>query len=90
MRSSRMRRRRRSDQHFCVQIGEKFDVFLPSDDRSVSVEVLSNTPRLLVVPNFLSPSECYEIMEEAKPLMKRSTVLRQGDQSKVGSFLGMQ
>lgn len=65
------------------KIGERFSVRLPTDDRSVEVEVVSSHPRLLLVPNFLSPTECEEIMQAAKPALKPSTVLATGDQSKV-------
>mmetsp|Transcript_9980 Transcript_9980/g.24641 ORF Transcript_9980/g.24641 Transcript_9980/m.24641 type:complete len:522 (+) Transcript_9980:355-1920(+) len=63
-------------------IGEKMLVWLPQAERSVEVEVLSSSPRLMMVPNFLSPSECEEIVKVSQPIMKRSTVLQQGDQKK--------
>jgi hypothetical protein len=70
------------------QVGEKLLVRLPSDDRSVEVQVLSSHPRLLAVENFLSPSECDQVMSQAKPMLKPSTVLAVGDQKKVGPVLG--
>jgi len=63
-------------------IGEKMMVPLPSSHRSVQVEVLSDTPRLMLIKNFLSPSECEEIMRLARDKLEPSTVLAQGDQSK--------
>lgn len=63
-------------------IGEKLTVPLPSSQRSVQVEVLSNTPRLMLIENFLSPSECEEIKKLARDKLEPSTVLAQGDQSK--------
>ena len=61
--------------------GEVFAVPLPGSGRSVKVEVLSHTPQLLLVRNFLSPGECEEVIREATPKMEPSTVLKQGDQS---------
>lgn len=63
-------------------VGEKLLVPLPSAQRSVEVEVVSTTPRLVHVKDFLSPSECQEIMKLATPKLEPSTVLAQGDQSK--------
>ena len=63
-------------------VGEKLSVPLPSAQRSVEVEVVSRTPRLVHIKNFLSPSECEEIMALAKPKLEPSTVLEQGDQTK--------
>mmetsp|Transcript_2316 Transcript_2316/g.3713 ORF Transcript_2316/g.3713 Transcript_2316/m.3713 type:complete len:438 (-) Transcript_2316:118-1431(-) len=62
--------------------GERFTVPLPSDHRSVEVQVLSDTPRLVLIEGFLSPSECAAIKKEAVPKMSPSTVLAQGDQKK--------
>jgi len=55
-------------------VGEVFKVQLPHSTREVDVKVLSNTPQLLQVDNFLSPEECDQIINSAKPGMKRSTV----------------
>jgi hypothetical protein len=63
-------------------VGETFSVPLPSDRRSVTVEVLANTPRLMLIKNFLSPSECEDIKTLARAKLEPSTVLAQGDQSK--------
>ena len=48
----------------------------------LQVEVLASTPRLMLIRNFLSPSECEEIKKTATPKLEPSTVLAQGDQSK--------
>jgi prolyl 4-hydroxylase len=55
-------------------IGGKLNVYLPSVKREVSVEMLSTTPRLLLVSNFLSKEECAKIIETAKPHLVNSTV----------------
>ena len=64
-------------------VGEKLRVPLPSDKRSVELEVLSSTPRLMLVRNFLSPSECEAIKALATPLLEPSTVLKQGKSNRV-------
>jgi hypothetical protein len=44
------------------EVGEVYDVPLPSDGRTVKVEVVSQTPRLVLVKDFLTPQECDEII----------------------------
>jgi prolyl 4-hydroxylase len=56
------------------KIGGSMDVFLPSQKREVRVEMLSTTPRLLLVKNFISKEECDKIIETAKPRLEHSTV----------------
>ncbi|KAJ1494688.1 hypothetical protein T484DRAFT_2399519 [Baffinella frigidus] len=62
-------------------IGEVFKVPLAESSRSITVEVLSHSPQLLIVRNFLAPSECEDVIKAATPKMEPSTVLKQGDQT---------
>jgi prolyl 4-hydroxylase len=55
-------------------VGGKLNVYLPSIKREVAVEMLSTTPRLLLVKNFMSKEECDKIIETAKPRLEHSTV----------------
>ena len=55
-------------------IGEVFDVELPHSSKTVQAKVVSNTPRLLMIENFLSDAECDRLVAAAKPMMTRSTV----------------
>ena len=60
----------------------EYQVYLSSTHSRRVSQVLSSTPRLMLIENFLSPSECEEIQKMAAPSMSPSTVLKQGDQSK--------
>ena len=56
------------------KVGGSMDIFLPSQKREVRVEMLSTTPRLLLVKNFISMEECDKIIATAKPRLEHSTV----------------
>jgi prolyl 4-hydroxylase len=56
------------------KIGGFMDIFLSSQKREVRVEMLSTTPRLLLVKNFISLEECNKIIETARPRLEHSTV----------------
>eukprot|EP00281_Chroomonas_sp_CCMP1168_P032002 CAMPEP_0206247654 /NCGR_PEP_ID=MMETSP0047_2-20121206/19934_1 /ASSEMBLY_ACC=CAM_ASM_000192 /TAXON_ID=195065 /ORGANISM="Chroomonas mesostigmatica_cf, Strain CCMP1168" /LENGTH=774 /DNA_ID=CAMNT_0053673211 /DNA_START=32 /DNA_END=2356 /DNA_ORIENTATION=- len=60
------------------KVGEKFNVKLSHSTKKVEVEVLSNTPQLLLVKDFMSAEETDAIINAAKPKMERSTVEEPG------------
>mmetsp|Transcript_18462 Transcript_18462/g.45318 ORF Transcript_18462/g.45318 Transcript_18462/m.45318 type:complete len:762 (+) Transcript_18462:139-2424(+) len=62
-------------------IGEKLYVPLPHEERELEVEVLSASPRLVLIKNFLSAAEADDVIDTAKPLMKRSTTMVSGSQT---------
>uniref|UniRef100_A0A7S4PJJ5 Fe2OG dioxygenase domain-containing protein n=1 Tax=Guillardia theta TaxID=55529 RepID=A0A7S4PJJ5_GUITH len=61
------------------EVGDTFDIPLPSANRNSIAKVRSISPRVLEVEDFLTPEECHELISSAKPLMSRSTVSAEGD-----------
>jgi prolyl 4-hydroxylase len=56
------------------KIGGNMEIFIPSLKRKLTVEMLSKTPRLLLVKNFISKQECDAIINTAKPRLQHSSV----------------
>jgi hypothetical protein len=54
------------------EIGEIFHVPLPSDNRTVEVELISRTPRLVLIKDFLSLMECQEIISVCPNTLSQS------------------